>query len=378
MTQQIVLPSAKFVDSIHGTVTRVIRRVEIYEDDNQTLWKPSSEVGFTEGDVSVDSTRDERRTLNLTLDNTDNDLVLGPDFLWYDKIIKVYRGVIASDGTSWETKLGEFLIDDLKDQSFPHSITVSARDFTKKLLNDKFAVTTSFERDQPVEEIIRTIALNGGIPASKMNLPLTGKSTGKIYTFDRTVSRWEAIKQLANDYALDIYFDNEGVLQLQTFTDPYLDPPQYTFQTGVNSNIDSFEKSINDSRLYNHVVVTGGTDDPENSLPPYAVRTNTDPASPTRVEKIGRRSYFYTSEFMTTQEQVDDVADKFIKVHALEQFDVSLSSLVVPYMEAGITVNFENPRPSIGEPTKYLLSSFTIPLTLGSMSSSVKRIISVG
>lgn len=378
MSQLITLPPNKFVESIHGTVTRVTRRVEIYESDNATIWKPSTEVGFTEGDVQVDYSRDERRTLNLTLDNTENDMVIHEDGLWYDKVIKVYRGVIASDGTAWETKLGEFLIDDLKDQNFPHSVSVSGRDFTKKLLGDKFATTTTFERGQPVEELIRTIALNGGIANAKMNLPLTGKSTGRDYTFDRTVSRWEAVKQIATDYAFDIYFDQFGVLRLEVFADPYLDEPQYTFQAGVNSNIESFEKSVNDSRLYNHVVVTGGTDDPEHELPPYAVASNVEPTSPTRIAKIGRRSYFYTSEFMTTQAQCQDVANKFLKVHALEQFDVSLNALVIPYLESGITVNFFNPNPSGDEPVKYLLSSFSIPLGLAPMSASVKRIISVG
>lgn len=377
MSQAIVLPANNFVEAIHGTVTQVTRRCEIYQPDNTTLWKGSSDLGLIDGEVTVDSSRDERRGLSLELDNSDNSLNLSPGGLWYDKVIKVYRGVRTSTGATWEVKLGEFLIDGLGQDNFPNTISISARDFTKKLMLDKFATTTAFAENQPVEEVIRTIALNGGIPNGRMVLPLTGKSTGKKYTFDRTVSRWEAIKQIATDYAFDIYFDQYGYLRLEAFADPYLDPPQYTFRTGEDGNIADFTKSLNDGRIYNHVVVTGGAED-ESTLPPYAVASNTDPASPTAISKLGRRSYFYTSSFMTTEAQCQDVADKFLKVHALEQFDCSIDAIVVPYLEAGITVTFEDPQPAVGQPTKYLLSSFSIPLSLGGMPAQVKRVIQVG
>lgn len=377
MAQAITLPPDKFVEAIHGTITRVTRRVEIYESDNTTLWRPSSQVGLLDGEVTVDSTRDERRQLTLDLDNSSRDLIIGPDKLWYDKIFKVYRGVRHADGSSYERKLGEFLIDSIDDQSFPNTIALNGRDFTKKLLGDKFATTTGFVRNQPVEKIISTIATNGGIPANKQNMPLTGKSTTKDYLFDRTVARWEAIKQIANDAALDVYFDQEGVLQLVVFADPYLDREQYTFQTGVNSNVGEFQKTLVDDRIYNHVVVTGGTEDPE-GIPPYAVAENNKSTSPTRIAKLGRRSYFYTSSFMTTKEQCQAVADKFLKVHALEQYNVNISALVIPYLEAGITVGFIDPEPDVNQPTKYLMTGFTIPLDLSAMPVSVRRLTDVG
>lgn len=377
MAQAIILPPDKFVDAIHGTVTAVTRRVEIYESDNTTLWKQSSKVGLQGGEVTVDSTSDERRQLSLELDNSDRSLVIGPNQLWYDKIFKVYRGVRHADGSTYERMLGEFMPDVIDDASFPRTIALNCRDFTKKLMKDKFATTTAFAKNQPVENIIKAIAQNGGIPASRMIMPLTGKSTGKDYFFDRTVPRWEAIKQIANDHAFDIYFDQDGYLRLEVFADPYLDAEQYTFEGGVNSNIGEFTRSLADERIYNHVVVTGGTDDPE-GIPPYAVAENNNPSSPTRIAKLGRRSYFYTSSFMTTEAQCQEVANKFLKVHALEQYNVDIDALVIPYLEAGVTVQFFDPEPDPGQPTKYLLTSFNIPLDLGSMNANVKRVTDVG
>lgn len=377
MAQALLLPPDKFVDTIHGATTRITLRCEIYEADNTTLWRSSGEIGLLGGEVSVDSTRDERRQLGIEFDNSDRDLQIGPDGLWYDKILKVFRGVRASDGTEWERQLGEFMIDSIDSNSFPRTISISARDFTKKLMKDKFATTTGFVKNQPVEEILRVIAVNGGIPSTRINFPLTGKSTGKDFIFDRTLSRWEGMQEIARAYALDLYFDQDGFLRLETFTDPYLDPPQYTFQTGINSNISEFSRKISDSRIYNHVVATGGSDDP-NSIPPYAVAENNTLDSPTRIAKLGRRSYFYTSSFMTTKEQCQAVADKLLKVHALEQFEVDIEALVIPYLEAGITVNFLDPEPMVNQPTKYLLSSFSIPLSTDAMPTSVRRVTAVG
>jgi hypothetical protein len=377
VSQRLILPPSNVVDSIHGSVTRVTRRVEIYEEDGSTFWKQSSEVGLVGGDVTVDSSRDERRMLSLTLDNSDGSLALSPNGLWYDKIIKAYRGVITDNGTRWEAKVGEFMIDQLNQDRFPHVVALTGRDYTKKLMLDKFTNTTGFPRNQPIEEIIRTIALNGGILAAKMNLPLTGKSTLKEYYFDRAMTRWDAIKQLATDGALDVYFDREGVMRLETFTDPYLDAPQYTFQTGLQGNISDFKKSLNDSMLFNHYIVTGGTDDPENSLPPFAVAENRNASSPTSIQQLGRRSTDYQSDALITTQQCQDVADKFLSVAALEQFSCSIDAIVVPYLEAGITVNFLDPNPVAGQPTKYLLDSLTVPLGLGTMPATVKRVIAV-
>lgn len=166
-------------------------------------------------------------------------------------------------------------------------------------------------------------------------------------------------------------------MRLETPADPLLDAPQYTFQTGIAGNLLSFGKKLADSRIYNHVVVTGGSPTPD-SLPPYASVENNTATSPTRIAKLGRRTYFYTSSFITTQAQCLTLATSLLKIHALEQYEVDLEALVIPYLEAGVTVSFVDPEPLAGQPTKYLLSSFSLPLGLDGMSASVRRVTQVG
>lgn len=337
-----------------------------------TLWKDSNEVAHSAGSISVDRTRAERRTFSGEISGMTADLIFHPDEFWYDKIIKVFRGAWAPSGAYWERQLGEFMVDTISDDE-QGKLTVNCRDYTKKLMLSKFPVPTGFPINSQVEEVIRTIALNGGI--LKMNLVLTNKTLSQDYIFDRNTTRWEAISKLATDYGFDVYFNADGYLTLDEFADPFLDTPQYTFKTGTDGNIGKIQKSSNDSELFNKITVTG--DIQGDTIPVVGIAENHEVTSPTRIEKIGERSYDYQSAFITDQTQADEVALNLLSIHALEQFDVNLDAITVPYLEAGIIAQFDDPQPASGDPNKYLLSGFTIPLTLGLMPVNIRRVTKV-
>jgi len=139
----------------------------------------------------------------------------------------------------------------------------------------------------------------------------------------------------------------------------------------------NFKKKTGSARIYNHIVVTGESGDA--STPPvWAQAENTTPTSPTRIAKLGRRTFFFTSAFITTTAQAQEVANRFLKVHALEQFDVSLESLLAPYLDANIVGEFIDPKGSPSDPTRFLITNLNMPLVLGQMSSTAKRITIVG
>ena len=82
---------------LNGQVT-TLRSVELYEYDNVTRWYPAGDdepvSRLTGGSISIDYTRAERRSCDITLDNTDNALRSDPySGLWYDKVVKANRGV---------------------------------------------------------------------------------------------------------------------------------------------------------------------------------------------------------------------------------------------------------------------------------------------
>lgn len=359
--------SQAFIDAVLAPSTIVTRRVDIYEQDGTTPYYLN--VPTISGSVTVDSTRDERRGFDLTLSqNDDPRLKHYTGGLWYDKVIKMFRGCITSTA-SYETQIGEFVIDNIAEPNFPKQISLTGRDYSKKLLASKFAVATAFASGQPIETVIHTIAVNGGI--SKFILPVTGKTLGGDVYFDRGTERLKAIKQIADSYGYDVYFDAQGYMVMEEYADPVTSATVFTFKTGPQGSLNSYEKRSSDTRLYNHIAVTG-----ENStgIPVTAEAINNSPTSPTSVGEIGDRLYEFVSSFIYTTQQAQDVADKFLKIHALEQYELNLTSLVLPWLDAGKIIEFIDPDPAPGDPTRFLLSSFSIPLGLETMSSLAKRV----
>jgi hypothetical protein len=102
------------VSALLAGKTQVTRRVEIYESDGVTPHKAGKNPRLVSGSVAVNQSSTARRTLDCVLDNSDGLLDHNPHGgFWYDKIIKVFRGVryvnlkfkpkIGTLGFSWGT-----------------------------------------------------------------------------------------------------------------------------------------------------------------------------------------------------------------------------------------------------------------------------------
>lgn len=375
------LPPQEVIDAIENGTSRVTRRLEFYQSDGTVLWAPKYDIGnrLIDGTVTIDQGRDERRTFEISADNIDNALRPNEiDGLWYDKVVKLYKGIdytYQGQSLNWEVQMGEFMIDKIDEDNFPHITKLAGRDYTKKCMNSKFGVSTSFPEGTLVVQTIKNIAINAGV--TKFRLPVSTESLTSILAIDRTQTRWEIMKLLATSYGYDIYFDNLGFLTLRKFNDPSTSPVAWTFLTGSKGNLVKWSRSTNDSRLYNHIIVTGeGGDD--GTLPFFGEALNTEPSSPTRIKRIGDRSYFYTSSFFTSDQQCYDLANAWLKVYALESYESNWDSFNYPWMEVGEIVGFIDPRRSAHEPTRYLLDTLSIPMGLGVMSATAKRVTIVG
>lgn len=380
-------PPAAALAAILGPSSQVVRRVDIYEEDATTPWL--LDAPLVGGEVSVDSTRDERRHCDLTLGNADRALDNYPGGFWYDKVVKVFRGVrypvaggystgaygtgvygVVGDAGLWLPQIGEFIIDQIESQNFPHTVAVKGRDYTAKLLEDEFGQATTFVTGTLLEVIIRAIAVNGQIV--KMTIPATGISLGKDFSFEAGTSRWKAMTDLAIAYGYELFFDANGYLVMREFRDPVLSPLSFTFGTGASGTLANYTKIANQTRLYNAVDVLGQASD---RPPVFATAENQNPSSPTSIGRLRRRKVFrYTSPFIDTTAQAQDVANKFLAIHGLESYELTMGSIVLPWLEASDIVGFDDPAPNLGDPTRFLLSDFTIPLSLTPMSSRGRRV----
>ena len=385
-------PPEAAVRAVLDTSSQWTRRIEIYEYDNETLWNAGGVPRIIDGNISVDYSRDERRTLDLVLDNSDGALRHDPfDGFWYDKIIRLYRGIrywtideITGKAVQdeYEACVGVFMIDRIDAQYFPHTISVTGRDFTKKMLTSKLERSMQFPAGTAVEDVLAAVAANAGIFG--VILPNTGLTVDSTTVFERGTARWAVCKQVANAANHELFFNGTGYLVMRPYRDPTTSPIEYTFQTGpLVGNLISYGKSSNDARVFNHIVVAG--DDEINSDSNgtstnlvFAEYRNENPDSPTRIERIGDRYTSYQSSLFDTQEKADNFAQSQLSILALEEFNIDFDSLVVPWMEAGTIVEILVPGNTPYEPTRFLLDTIKIPLKLGPMSGTGRRVTIVG
>jgi hypothetical protein len=354
-------------DAFFGATGRAFRRVDIYEADGTTLWLQDAPV--LEGSVTVDMNRAERRMGELTFDNHDNRFRSDPGGFWYDKIVKIYRGVQDKDDSTQIYQLGEFMIDRITCPNVPPVARVTVRDYTKKLQKAKFSEATGFASGVPLDQAIVGILVSGGV--TRYNIPNAGIPLDRDFYFEAGTERWEAISQLATSFGYEVFFDQGGTFTMRLFVDPTTAPVQFTFFTGLEGNLSSYELSTEDSRIFNHIVVVGSASD---ILPVYGIAENTEPSSPTRIARLGRRTYPYDSKFISTQPQAQQLADQFLKIMALESYELELDALVAPWLETGVAVQFVDPNPAPEAPNRFLLTNFTIPMKVGTMSASAKRV----
>lgn len=292
-----------------------------------------------------------------------------PNFSTSTEKITIITDVI--EDTIWEKQIGEFMMDSITEDHFPYTIKVTCRDYTKKCILSKFVNATSFAKGEKIEAIIKTIAQGAGV--TKFLLPLTSYSLDADYFFERNSARWDAMDRIASSFGYELFFDSQGYLVMREFQDPVSAPLAYSLETGAYGTLVSFSKTVNDTRIFNHIIVTGESSDAD-TIPVMKEARNTEPSSPTRIDRIGDRVYQYSSAFITTEAQAADVAGKYLRIMGLEEFDLNFSSISLFWLDVGEIVEFNDPRENVGQPTRFLLSSLSIPLGLGAMSGNAKRV----
>lgn len=280
---------------------------------------------------------------------------------------------------SWETQIGEFMIDKIVTPRAPRNVHITGRDYCKKLKNSKFDNATSFPPGQLIDILVQDIAANAGI--TKFRLGAQGALTTSTNTFDSTSARWDALNSMCQAANIELFFDAYGYLVTRPFLDPTTSPVTLLLQTGGEfGNLVDWELSSDDSELYNRIVVSGISDDSSISGAIYqGIAENHEPSSPTSIENLGQtRDYFYTSSFFTSNAQCQAYAQTLLSYHALESFEMDYTSLVFAWLEAGEIIECDIPNAEPTDPTRFLSVSFTIPLSLDPMTGVAKRVTVVG
>lgn len=280
----------------------------------------------------------------------------------------------------WEAQLGEYYIDGINTAHFPDEVSITARDGTKKLLISKLSRNSIFEVGTSLKDLIVGQAALAGIPVNKMHFNIDGGETlTSEMAFERGTSRWEIIKSALESFNYERFFDGRGNFVVRKYLDPSTSPVTWEFGTGPTGNLVSFDKSVNDSRIYNHVIVTADpSDQATDPIGYFGEALNNDPSSPTRIERLGDRVLPIDAPWLSSDEDCVALAMERLKVTSLESYELNFSSIYYPWLECGEIITILDPDALDFEPSRFLMDTIAYPLTLGPMSATGKRVTFVG
>lgn len=270
---------------------------------------------------------------------------------------------------TWEYQLGVFGIDNIASEQAPSTVSITGRDFTANIIRSCFEENLSFDAGVNLTYFVTAIAANAGV--TKFHVAQVDDVLPTKISFEKGTSRWECLKTVTSSLNYELFMGPDDYLVMRPFIDPTTGPITWTFRTGRSGNLASFGRSINDSRIFNHICVYGENDD---GLPYFGEAINTEPSSPTNVARIGDRFFMFEGGIFDSDEACTRFARRLLKTAALESFEISWSSYVYPWLEAGEIIEFFDPERLTIEPTRFLMDTINVSLGLEPQPATGKRV----
>ncbi len=351
--------SDAFLDAIRGS-HKVTARAELLADGSFV-----QDLDVVGGSVKVDENAAQLRSLTCTMADPTGTLTpasLTDPLAPAGNELRIWRGVETPTLTE-EVPLGVFGIADVdvgSSSTGGATLSITGFDRSKKVEEARFSepyyVIPLSTYDTLILFIIATQApgVFQGISPNMVSIP-TLTSAGVYNTGD---DPWKAAREVAKSAGCDLYFDAEGRMILRNTPDPDQAAVVYGYAEGANGVTAVGESSAITDQQAEPVAATVWDD---------------NPASPTYyLSKFGKKPRFYSSPFIKTAAQAQAAAAAILHTCKGMAEDVTFTTVVNPAHEVGDVVTVEMAAAKID--ARYVLSSFTVPLTYaGAMSVSTRR-----
>lgn len=369
--------SDAFIAAITSAKQTPIARVDILEPTSKTV-VASVEDDVDDGSVTVDVSRGNRRTFQIRLLNADGRYTPTATMTYFafNSLVRVYRGFRYIDSRGGETDefclLGTFMVD--RPEVFVERnmsvMTVDGSDRWKVIASGGFPGPTSprtFAVGTHVNEIIREVAILSGLTDDELNLDQLNDRTNATKTLTTKLqweigdSRADFLKNLCDQFALDIFFDVSGLLTTRPTVDPTTVSPRWTFspsEVGVMLGVTKVQSDLN---LFNDIIVSGETSQ-GTFTGARAEKADTDPASPTSIYgTMGRRVFHYKAPLVYGNEQAALVAQKLYAEKCLVDEEIKLPTICLPHLDGNDVIAITEGTWSRVD-DRYLAQRFDVPL----------------
>ena len=334
-----------------------------------------NDLKLVAGSVEFDATAEVRASGDVTIVGEwprARDLNLGP---YGGSEVFLARGVdTGASGTLW-APLGYFRISETSQGS-------AAKGPLSLVLDDRMATIVDSRLMQPRQWLQGTLVgdiVNELVLEVYPEAVIVWDDDSNLAELGRSLiaeeSRYEVLFTLAEGLGKIFYWDEIG--QLTFLTAPDEDDPIWEVKAGTGGVMVNANRSISRDGVYNAVVVTG--EGADQIMPVRAVAYDAQVSSPTFFGgPFGRIPKFYSSSFITTQEQANTTAQSILRRSLGAPYDVGLSAVPNPALRPydAIRVVYDD-----GNRETHIVERATIPMDVTSpitVSTRQSTIIHVG
>jgi hypothetical protein len=328
-------------------------------------------LDIIQGNTQLDATQATRATCSLTLQDPSGGLIpnLATDILqpYSGYTLQLRRGIRWRDGTTETFPLGTFWpynprVNDTGDQL---QLQIDGYDTSKIISRIRWTQPFPLASGMNTGEAIRTV-LDDRLPGLRYNIEPTGNTipATTLGADPNNNDPWKDVTALASSDGLEVFFDAGNVLTVRRIPDPDSDPVTAVYDDGINSIVTEFDRQNNGDVIYTGVIVTS-----EGSGVPVPIRSEM-----WRADTDLRIPYFYTTSYITTQDQADAVALALMTQVTRAEYGVEVKAVPDPRQQLGDVVRIGRARAKIAD--VFAIVQMTMPLdesTAMSFQTSQRR-----
>lgn len=351
----------------------VVSKAEVWASDQKL-----QEINISDGSVKIDSGSAVRRTCDITLvtSRESNNLVPNNDFdvlTPFGNELRLYRGVQYADGTEEYVPLGVFVITEvsISDSNDGVNIKLTGEDKSTRVSRAKW--TQPYQMVTGTLEASLTALLKDRFPDVELSFPTTNVTVNQVLLgSENDNDPWKDAVEIAELVGFDLFFDQNGVVQMKQF--PTLDGSVVValFTEGAGTTITQLNRTISTKSTFNGVIYT--IEGSDVVLPIRVEAWDEDSSSPTyRFGVFGQVPTFIETNLLATEAEAVRAAASLLNTYIGSQEVVNWDSLVDPSLDVQDVVYVKSNGAKIDR--LVIIDTLDIPLTPeGSMKADARTV----
>lgn len=330
----------EYVALMRSGIVQPLIRLDMCRPDG-SVYDSFTKYPLPNSSLTIDCSSGCRRSLSLTLDNSDGTFLPNPvnGKMWMNLMFNLYVGVEDSKGNYKLFPQGVFCTANSQPQinSTPQgerTVTIKADD-KWSLLNSQLGIIYQIPIGTLETDAIRSLLKEVGDNYTPIISEISDTSPYTL-RWDYSSTYGNIFKDLANLYSREIYYDATGHLVFQNFTDLETLETEWSYSTNEVTYMGS-SRTLNWNDVVNRVIVIASNS--TNNKLYRAVAENNDMTSFVRLNYISTKTLTIQDDKIFSQDLCQQRADYELEQRKRVQESITLKSVNLPHMEVNKAIN---------------------------------------